>query len=272
MCPLYPATATSFKLDNVNASISNAIARVIKCEMVVKILDCDLSDIDTNDEFIIHHMIQSRVRMIPLQQSCKLGSKFTLDVTNSSLELIDVKSSLLTGAFVAFNQNITLFTLGANKSCKLTCRVIEASGNREGYGAACIGVNTVSIPQDMKECDKSTSRSNTTAWMIKFVNNGTAKSTNIIKDAVQNIIDRLQNIHCEWFTEDDASVAYIDDETDTIGAMLLKQIIIQNPQIEYVTIDSTLSTALKVRMVSSDPNKVMTEAVGSLKALFASIY
>jgi DNA-directed RNA polymerase subunit L len=271
MCPMFPATMTTFMLDNVNAHISNALARAIGGEMPTKILDCELSDIATDDEFIIHEMVRSRLRMLPLQQSCKIGAKFTLNVTNSGLELIDVKSSELQGAFLAFNQNVTLFTLKANKYCKINAHVIETYGYIAEYGQAVQGVNVASIPQDMAVCESSTSTSNVTEWMIKFTNNGTAKPPTIISAAIAHIIDRLQAITWQFVTENDMAIAYIYNESETIGAMLLKEIIKQNPDIEYVTVNESSRRSLRVRMVAANPDKVLEFAIKSLKDIFTHL-
>lgn len=270
LCPQFPASITTFLIDNVNAPISNALRRVIANEMVVKCLDCELSDIDTDNEFIIHEMIQLRLRMLPLQQSCKVGAKFTLDVTNKSLELIDVKSKDLKGPFVAFNQNITLFTLAANKYCKITCKVVEAVGYMVGYGGAVMGVNTASIPQSMEDCEQSSSSTNVTKWMVKFTNNGTTQPQIIIKEAIQNIINRLRGITYDFITEDNTSVLLINNETETIGSMLLKQIIDLNPTIEYVTVNQ-VNRVVKLRIIIANPERTLKIAVDSLITIYSNM-
>lgn len=68
----------------VSDSIANAIRRTLIDELRVVALDFDISNVDTNDEYIISDELRDRIRYIPIDQNIPENTVFSISQTNSS--------------------------------------------------------------------------------------------------------------------------------------------------------------------------------------------
>jgi DNA-directed RNA polymerase subunit L len=146
----------SFIIDGCNNAVANGIRRVIMCELKVAYLSCKYEDIVTTDPFIIPEMIQKRLRMIPLLQSVPAGAIFNLNVTNNTLDVIDVKTGQLQSktARGVFDETITILSMGAGHNLQINnVRVDHEYGYVQEYGMCAVAFNAVSTCKDAVPID-----------------------------------------------------------------------------------------------------------------------
>jgi len=244
-----------FILSDANNAIANALRRTITGESPVNILDVQISDIVTNDPFIIQEMIISRIRMIPLLQSCHVNNEFELIVENNSVEDREIKSgeikyrarnsgehdkgarkmrdNLGESAPLPFNETFTLFTLHAGNQIKISpIKIITEYGFNEGFGMCALGINAVSWPIDVdinntpsslsalkKNCPKK--------WRVSFITNGIAPGKEIIDLACNEIIKRLYSllsILFQFTVIDEINTLDVPGESHTIGNLIIRTI------------------------------------------------
>ena len=119
LIPELPHSQLSFKIKNTKSSLVNAIRRCMSDELLVKALTTDMSNIQTNDKFVLNDLIQSRLQLIPLLQSINKDIKFSLNIHNNTTQNMSVKTNLLINTDtkdkkIYFNQNIKLCNLKPN--------------------------------------------------------------------------------------------------------------------------------------------------------------
>jgi DNA-directed RNA polymerase subunit L len=145
----------SFIISGCSNAVANAIRRTAACELKVAYLSCQYEDIVTTDPFIIPEMIQKRLRMIPVLQSVKPDAVFSLDVVNATTTPMDVKTgSLVSKGPRAFDETITILTLGAGHSLKINnVKIAHEYGYVPEYGMCCVAFNAVSTCKDVTPID-----------------------------------------------------------------------------------------------------------------------
>jgi len=237
------ASEISCELHNVSSAFANAIRRVIGEEALVKGLDCDLADIKTDDEYIIHEMIQQRIRLIPIRQTIEVGKKLTLEVHNSQTIPIDVKTKEFKDNNKHFNTNITVLNLKPNKFIKIDCHVSQNYALSKGYGGYTLGVNAIILPLDLDPTKITTSIANPRHHLLKFISNGTMLPKDIICKAIDNIIDRLVTVKSRdpFYTtirgQPSQAIEYskiIYNETATIRVLIIREMLTKYPDIDHI--------------------------------------
>ena len=220
-----------FILFNVSNAVSNAIRRTVACELLVYCLYCEYDDIKTNDAHVIPEMLQKRFKMLPIDQSCSIDAKFELNVSNTTVDTLDVKTS----DFVAkngkktlpLNGTFTFLSLNPGKFIKISnIKVISGYGFREGDGMLALVSNASSISQDVEPLNAyentgvPSRMADPRVWKVSFNTNGTMPPNEIVKYACDNIIARINNITDLLYsvdTNDDQYILNIHGESDTIG-------------------------------------------------------
>ena len=148
-----------FNVAGVSNAVSNAIRRTVMCELLVRGLHAEHTDMKTNDMFIISEMIIKRLRMIPIDQTTPIDAVFSLDVANDTADIIDVKSGLIKISsanrspikIIPFNETFTLFTLNPGKFFKLdNIRIEQEYGFQPEYGSLVMTCNATSLAVDQK--------------------------------------------------------------------------------------------------------------------------
>lgn len=284
---LAPTTLTSerctFTIHNCSNAVSNAIRRTIMCELKVAYLHTEYEDIVTDDPFIIPEMIQKRMRMIPLLQNTPPDTKFSLDITNNTLDVLDVKTKSLIRGKPYFDETITILSLQPGKSLKLSARVASEYGYIPHYGMCALAFNATSICKDVTpsnmydEAAESKSHfSDPRVWEITFNTNGTMPSKQIVTSACSNIIDRLKSVLSLLYTmahNDNQYVLTIYGDSDTIGNLLIKTIDELYPDVEAATYSaSAIERAVTLRVIYGDDiNTLYKNAIEHLIETFKSI-
>lgn len=292
----------TFTLDGCSNAVANGIRRTILCELKVLYLKSDYEEITTDDPFIIPEMIQKRLRMIPLLQSVPQDTKFSLEVTNNTTNVMDVKTKLFGKNY--FDETITILALQPGKSVKITARVASEYGYVPDYGMCAVAFNATSICKDMKpynayeeniihalqseDSDKPVSDTKIGAprvsshmadprvWEISFNTNGTLTSKEIVKRACAGIIERLKSVISLLYTmanNDKQYVLTVNGDSDTIGNLLVKTIDELYPDVEAATYStSPIERLFTIRIIyDEDINTLYKNVVEHLIAIYESI-
>lgn len=95
---LLPETRTetiSFYIKNANTAIANGLRRIISGEIKVKRLSFEMKHINTNEEYIKHEELLTRLACIPIDQDIPLDIEFSINITNTNVKegFFIVKSS-----------------------------------------------------------------------------------------------------------------------------------------------------------------------------------
>jgi DNA-directed RNA polymerase alpha subunit len=76
----------SFIIKNTTTAMANAIRRTLIEELRIKILNVEIEDIDTDEEFLIRDEFRDRLNLIPIDQSVNIDSTFIVDFVNTDTE------------------------------------------------------------------------------------------------------------------------------------------------------------------------------------------
>jgi len=231
-------------IKNIRAAEANAIRRTILNELPVLILHAEYEDIATDDAYPIGEMIQGIINRLPIKQSVKENTKFTLEVKNDSADPRYVTAADFKGAEGLFNPEFILLSLNPGCFIRITARVILVKGYRgpsEQIGVlACqgaiipLGVTMYdrymplnpNEPDPIKADDVRGARSaisNVTEYKLMFKTLGTISPQNLCANAAQNIIERLELIKNAHVThEGDEYAVFIEDESMTIGTLMVR--------------------------------------------------
>ncbi|MHB2029423.1 MAG: hypothetical protein ACYCPT_11475 [Acidimicrobiales bacterium] len=272
---LYNETC-SLDLVDVNMCVANALRRVIEGEIPVKYMY--VINISTDDPFIINELIMSRISLIPVNQSINSDTKISLHVKNTSETLMSVKSGLLTNATKFINETFEICTL--NPRCSLDLEIILKQNIGSEFGGAIIAFNVVSIPVDQTPYDYKTKTGVRSGvcdprhFIIKFGTNGTMPCSDIIKQACNIIIDRLEN-----FIKQISSLVeiaphqfslHIAGENHTIATIIMKTASDNYPDLT-ITYDNA-DTSITLRMITdSDPAAILNATASDLITIYKNI-
>lgn len=134
---LLPSTARqkiSFYIKNANTAIVNGLRRIVEGELKTKVLNCNLDDIDTDEEFIIKSELLDRINYIPINQDIPINFEFSLSANNTSIndEYLVIRSNDIkkpNNSIYYFPETIKLAKIKPRKYLKIPKLTI-----REGYG------------------------------------------------------------------------------------------------------------------------------------------
>jgi hypothetical protein len=80
-----------FEINNCYSSLANAIRRCLIAEIKVKCLDVDMSNINTNDEFIISDALIKNINLVPINQNYEVKElELELFIKNNTNQMLDV--------------------------------------------------------------------------------------------------------------------------------------------------------------------------------------
>lgn len=82
LIPRYEPERMSFLLKNANTALANGLRRIVQGELPVKRMLVNISDIMTNEEYIMLAEITDRIKYIPISQDVPDGTRFHLSVVN----------------------------------------------------------------------------------------------------------------------------------------------------------------------------------------------
>ncbi len=196
----------SMQFHNTNNAVANAFRRVISSELPVKYLTLEYNDIITDDKYIIGEMIIQRINSIPLVQDCPDGAKFRLDYTNTTSEVVRIKSGNIkieqngNSQAIFFNKNIELLTLNPGRQIHMrSIYVTKEYGYKEGFATLACNVASVAITDKKLKSQfdrdgESSLIANITSFTLSFNTKGTMSTKNIMKYACDTLLLRLDRV------------------------------------------------------------------------------
>ena len=283
-----------FVLSGVDNSVSNAIRRTIACELLVSGLNITVDDIETNDEFIISEFITSRIKLIPIKQSCPLDAVFELYVENNTPVVMDVKTGQITivnkGSphplkSIPFNETFTLLSIQPGKSIRIkNIRVMQNYCKKDTFGGYAVASNVTSVAQDqipinMYEPDSKgipSSVSNPQVWKISYNTNGTIPAKDIVPATCDNIIERSKNVKELLYSVIQNEKEYlltVQGETHTMGNLLMRAVLALYPDIPsvvYKADDNNDSMTLRIAS-HDDAVEIIENAIDHIIKIFTRI-
>lgn len=260
--------------DNVNSSFANAFRRTISCELPVKVLEADFHDIVTTEKFIIQENLQQCLSSIALAQDVPPDMIFELKITNTTGDVLNVKSGDITPISAAknsrkyFNSNITLCCLSPMTSLHIKrIRVAEYAGWQRGYAILATNVASTTDIAKYNAYDNTdgqrSSVSSASSWTLSFVNSGRMESREVVKFAANSLIARLKAAAASEITEYAThSEIMLINETETIAQMLMQHIV-QNYG-ESCTIRPEVGRRTMIMSLTGDARDILDRAAADL--------
>lgn len=272
-----------FDLHGVDNAIANALRRTVMGEIPVRTMNFDMSDLSTDNKFILVDMIQTRFRMIPIRQTA--SGTFKLSCVNNTTALMRVFSSEITRVtgpkHDIFNETFELFTLYPGQYLRIDNIYIDTG---YGYTHACHTVATSGriLPLSEKPWDEFTqtgvhsSESAEKSFRLAFNTNGTINPKDIVTLACDTLIARAEGVLTLLDNMGMSSGDYtlnIPNESPTIGELLDRTIFRMYPHIEFVSTTKASigrSITLKLR-TEDDPKEMVTRALAAIVGYFTEI-
>lgn len=286
--PRFTPQHVSFDIDDVGATVANAIRRTIMSEMSIVGLYVD-GDTKINDEFIgdVEDLTRSRVLMVPCQQDTPLDAVYVVDVTNDgdtprNITFGELKQVAGRKAPPPVEPHVCMCVLAPHKKLRCTIKVDSRYGDIRGNGArqvACHVTSTARGFDPWQQYDKtgtSVSVSDIRNWTIDFDTNGTASPLDIVRAACVNIIERLRALR---HTAPDTIRAVGDewhlgiDGTYTISMMLEQQIVAAQSGVTacVARVDARNRESVLRLKTTADPVETVLGALDSLIQLMGNI-
>lgn len=233
-------------IKNIRAAEANAIRRVVLNELPVLILHAEYEDIKTDDAFPIGEMIQGVVNRIPIKQTAREGSKYSLEVKNDSADPLYITAGDLKGpdAGSLFNGEFIILSLNPGCFISITASVIKVKGykgtNDQVGVLACQGAIIPQgvqmydryVPLDPNEPDPTkadaargarSSLSDVREYVLTFKTLGTASPRDICVAAADSIIERLDIAKsAQVAREGDEHALFLEDESMTLGTLFMR--------------------------------------------------
>lgn len=137
LAPKLKESKITFQLSGVNPAIANAIRHSVTQESLGYIFKTDVTNVETNEPYIIKHELTDRIRMIRIIQDKSdkkfmSSAKFTIQEKNNSKVPVIVTSASLKNSksgSVEFDKDVRLAILAPGSYLKITDITIES-----GYG------------------------------------------------------------------------------------------------------------------------------------------
>lgn len=274
--------SVSFELHGVNIAIANGIRRVIEGEFPTKSLNFDIDgdNFETNDPFVLNDFIRTRIRCIPVHQSIKKDSVFSIDVLNTSHQNIEVKSSAIKPNPKLFDETISITELLPNKYIKIK-KIYVDEGQSRFYGGFTVSSGSACVVLDVKPLNMYT-RSGTPAseadprsFRITFDTNGTIEPKKIVTQSCDEIIKRLAHIKGMLYKlvkTEDIHQLRVEGENDTTGNILMKTICDIFPDIpSCVYLVNLIDKSMTINLRTSDPVDVLESAIAEATKILEKI-
>jgi hypothetical protein len=275
---------------------TNAIRRVICSEYPVKILACERSAVQTDDEFIIADFNVDRVANIPIRQDVAIGAKFAVKAKAATASNHAVYTGDFTPALPT-NTNMTLVSIRGGCYFELTCQVIEAMGysTSQTNHIGTIATQVVCVPArppqmydqyikidtegDAFELDAARGvRSGVSAhtdYLLQFTTLGTAEPRRIVKTACEILAKRFAAVGAAPVIAGSTNILRIDMESMTIGPPMVYAAIELDPTSNMTCSQLATSRVIEIRFLLgrdySDPAEFISAVCKRLTAYYLDL-
>ena len=198
LIPTFTKLGLQFQLLNSNEAFANGIRTVFNDELFIKYLDVSVFNINTDDKYIIPDNIAERISSIPLNQKTNENTKYKLNITNNTNEIIKVYTKdlilLNNKTTLDFNPNIIICTLKPNKFLSIN----NISINKDcGYNNHIFSIG--SFKYEIINTDFSTLSLNTNSkdFQLELITNANITLDDLVNAIYDNLYLRLKKIQNE---------------------------------------------------------------------------
>lgn len=261
--------SVQFEIHNTTPAFANAIRRCLTNELDVKYLTIHMDDISTNDDFIAKDVIQQRIEMISIDQDIPDNAIFNLTFESTQDMLVKASqnftmsgcSNMDIDSFDVFTDNMKLtnskntippnnyFNNFINICCLKPLTYINFKNIKvqtaKGIDNGRTSLGAIGFKWINHDMTKSSLNSTPTACQIHLKTNGNIPNPKLpIIWATLNIKKRLDNIYNALNKQSDEFVYFviefnifklrIQNESHTIGKLLVQYIYNLDPSINYV--------------------------------------
>lgn len=177
--------------------------------------------VTTNDAFVINHVLQRELSMIPIVQ--KVG-KYTLDVFNNTDTYMDVMSNKIVDSKgkCPCSPGIIIHTLLSGCSLRLDITTKHNTGRIGGYAYTIPGHTTIKCLDDSKALE-----SESTKYLMRIAPQRHILPLTILKHALEQLQIRLRLIKAD-LTEDTIekldSITYRIPDTKALCALIVRYV------------------------------------------------
>ncbi len=223
------------EITDANYPIVNAIRRTIIAEMPVKYLTASLTEISSDDPYIIKDFMHKQLEMIPVSQSIAADSIFSIKVENNTDFPLDVLSNDIKLNGVTTSKDIVpmipLCNINSGKSFSINNIHVATS-----YGFDNSRITFGKVGYEILDQDFSVSslQSSPTKFRIPMEFSGFVDPLDVFGKAIKCLIERLDAIdYSKSIVEFDVYKLSIINETHSIGGLLSWYIYHLEQSIDY---------------------------------------
>ena len=198
LIPDFEHSTLTFNIYNTKSSFVNALRRCIIDEVSVKSLYFDLTDISTDDNFVLSDLIQKRIETIKILQSINTDITFNLNVYNNTTKIMSITTDLIQNVntkdnTIYFNKNIKICDLKPNKFININNIHIK---QEYGYNNSIYSIGKASYKVINTNMDKvQTLSTDASEFTFYIYSNGNIQTKDILFITIDTLKKRLENIN-----------------------------------------------------------------------------
>ena len=225
----------SFELINTNCALANAIRRVLTNELPIKHLTVSLTDIYSDDKYIVDDIIKTRLEMIPIPQNIDTNIKYNIKYLNNNETYCNILSSEIKHngkSIINGIKEIPICSINSQHSLSVSDIIVTES---YGYNNGRCSPGKISyeiINYDIENTDSC--NSNPSDFKLAMEVSGVYNPDELIILGVNELLRRLELIDFnDYVIEFNVYKLHINGETHTIGRLISRYIFNILPSIDY---------------------------------------
>ncbi len=213
----------SFEIVDGNCPLANAIRRTLMSEVPVRHLTASLTDIHSDDYYVIKKVMQMRLEMIAISQSTNLDNVYSIKVENKTDDAMDVMSNEIKLNGVSRTQDILpgipLSIICKNKSFAINdIHVIESYGMDNGR----VSIGNIGYEILNQDFTVQSTKAKPTHFKITVETPGIIDPTEMVYKSIDSLIKRIDAIdYGNFIIEFDVYKLTILNDTHSIGTMIV---------------------------------------------------
>lgn len=279
----------SFELKNAYTELANALRRCLIDEIPVKRISFSPENFTTDDEYILHDYLLSRIRLLPIDQSLDEKTTASLSITNNSSRLITVTTADIKCNKKTFpSDHYEVIHLRPGKSININNMFIESGINLESATGFTLLTNTQYEILDIEPFneEKNTGMTSLLAsprhFRLGFKTKGNINVKKVMHMCCDELLSRLNKmkISVNEFIESKSDKIYygndlrmekeesifvfkFPNEYVTLPSLIARNCYILNPEILFVT-DAYKHPAMNeghIKIDHNNPGKIILDAI-----------
>mgnify|MGYP000876607074 CR=1 FL=1 len=280
----------SFNIYKTKSSFVNAIRRCIIDELPTNNLYFNITDISTNDNFILNDLIQSRIQLISILQNINIDTKFSLNIHNKTTKNIPIYTNNIINSnnkdkTIYFNQNIKLCDLKPNRFININNIYIKTDYglNNSSYNIGGASYEVINFDME-KNQSMSTDPSD---FKFYVYNNGNIKSKDIVLKSIIILQKRLDHIVQLINNYDDLesndeliinktenlTLYHIKNEYHTLGNLIIDYMFELDTSTKLLNYnnDHSLKNEITIKTDNLESSKLIINAINNIQIDFKNI-